>query len=57
MRASYVMIDPAGRFFDNGKGIHTYSGPLIKIGVKDALKEISFDNMLFLKRGGIYRWK
>jgi radical S-adenosyl methionine domain-containing protein 2 len=56
MRASYVMVDPAGRFFDSGKGIHTYSDPLIKIGVKDALKEISFDNMLFLKRGGIYRW-
>lgn len=56
MRASYVMVDPAGRFFDNGKGIHTYSEPLTKIGVEHALKQISFNNMLFLKRGGIYRW-
>lgn len=57
MRASYVMVDPAGRFFDNGKGIHTYSDPLIKIGVEDALMQINLDNKLFLKRGGIYEWK
>lgn len=56
MRASYVMIDPAGRFFDNGLGKHNYSDPLMKIGVLNALKQISLDNILFLKRGGIYDW-
>lgn len=56
MKASYVMVDPAGRFFDNGLGKHTYSEPMTKIGVAYALKQISLDNVLFLKRGGIYNW-
>ncbi len=38
MRASYVMVDPAGRFFDNAAGMHTYSEPLLKIGVLNAIK-------------------
>jgi radical S-adenosyl methionine domain-containing protein 2 len=56
MRGSYVMVDPAGRFFDNASGTHTYSEPIISIGVRDAIKQISFDNTIFLKRGGIYQW-
>ncbi len=56
MRGSYIMVDPAGRFFDNASGTHTYSEPLLKIGVKDALKQISFDNTIFLERGGVYEW-
>ena len=57
MRASYVMVDPAGRFFDNALGTHTYSEPIIRIGAEAALKQISFDNLLFTLRGGIYEWK
>lgn len=56
MRASYVMVDPAGRFFDNAKGKHTYSSPIFQIGVTEALKEISFDFDCFSARGGIYEW-
>ena len=28
MTGSYVMVDPAGRFFDNVSGTHAYSRPI-----------------------------
>ena len=34
MRGSYVMVDPAGRFFDNVEGGHTYSRPILEVGVE-----------------------
>ncbi|MYD59795.1 MAG: radical SAM protein [Gemmatimonadetes bacterium] len=56
MTESYAMIDPAGRFFDNAQGIYNYSKPILEIGVKRALKEISIDSKQFHKRGGRYDW-
>ena len=56
MRGSYVMVDPAGRFFDNVRGGHTYSKPIIEAGVEAALKEVVGDSDLFLRRGGFYDW-
>ena len=56
MRGSYVMVDPAGRFFDNVQGRHNYSRPIIGVGVEEALKDIAIDPDLFLKRGGLYNW-
>lgn len=55
MTGSYVMIDPAGRFFDNTKGYHSYSSSIIEKGVKIALNEIETDYNKFVKRKGIYK--
>lgn len=56
MRASYVMVDPAGRFFDNITGGHIYSNPIIELGVREALDRICIDSHLFKIRGGEYKW-
>jgi radical S-adenosyl methionine domain-containing protein 2 len=54
MTESYVMIDPAGRFFDNAKGTYTYSEPILKVGVEEALRQVSTDFQRFKERGGQY---
>ena len=56
MTESYVMLDPAGRFFDNVRGTYTYSRPILEVGVKKALKEVSIDPERFRERGGKYDW-
>ena len=56
MTGSYAMVDPAGRFFDNVAGSHTYSRPIIKVGVEEALKQVSVDAAKFLSRDGLYEW-
>lgn len=56
MRGSYVMVDPAGRFFDNLQGGHTYSKPILEVGVESALKDVVTDLNLFQQRGGLYDW-
>ena len=56
MTESYVMIDPAGRFFDNVQGFYRYSEPILKVGVEAALKQVSIDPERFRQRGGEYDW-
>ena len=56
MTESYVMIDPAGRFFDNVQGSYRYSESILKVGVEEALKQVSIDPERFRKRGGEYDW-
>ena len=56
MTGSYVMVDPAGRFFDNVAGTHVYSRPILEIGVDAALREVSVDPGKFLLRDGLYAW-
>ena len=56
MTGSYVMVDPAGRFFDNVAGSHTYSRPVLDVGVEEALKEVMIDPEKFLSRDGLYDW-
>ena len=56
MTGSYVMVDPAGRFFDNTAGAHVYSRPIIEVGVEDALRDVSVDPDQFHLRGGLYAW-
>ena len=56
MTGSYVMVDPAGRFFDNVAGVHTYSRPILEAGVDEALREVSVDAEKFLSRSGMYDW-
>ena len=56
MTGSYVMVDPAGRFFDNTAGTHMYSRPINEVGVDAALQEISIDADRFRLRNGLYDW-
>ena len=56
MTGSYVMVDPAGRFFDNAAGTHTYSRPILEVGVDQALRDVSVDAGKFLSRSGMYAW-
>jgi radical S-adenosyl methionine domain-containing protein 2 len=53
---SYAMVDPAGRFFDDLTGTHSYSKPILEVGVEQALQQVSFDFNKFLGRGGKYNW-
>ncbi|WP_461598967.1 viperin family antiviral radical SAM protein [Winogradskyella sp.] len=53
---SYVMIDPAGRFFSNEKGKHEYSKPILDIGIKQAFKSRNYDYTKFISRDGLYNW-
>ena len=54
MTGSYLMMDPLGRFFDNTKGEHTYSSPILEVGVETALTEIKVYPERFVERGGFY---
>ena len=54
MTASYVMVDPWGRFFDDSAGQHKYSEPILDVGVDAALRQVTFDSDRFVARGGIY---
>ena len=56
MTNSYVMIDPAGRFFDNSLNTYTYSKEILKYGVLEALDDIAIDVERFIQRGGNYDW-
>ena len=56
MTGSYVMVDPAGRFFDNTAGTHVYSRPINQVGVDAAWTEVSIDPGRFRLRDGLYDW-
>ena len=53
---SYLMVDPAGRFFDNVTGTHHYSRPILAVGVEAAIKEVNPITERFVERGGLYDW-
>lgn len=52
----YIMVDPAGRFFDDVTGAHNYSKPILEVGVEAALKEVNPIPERFQERGGRYDW-
>ncbi len=56
MTGSYAMVDPAGRFFDNTQGRHTYSRAILEVGIDAAWRDIRFDHARFRERGGLYAW-
>lgn len=56
MTGSYAMIDPLGRFFSNVAGHHTYSRPILEVGVETALQESRFVARRLVRRGGVYAW-
>jgi radical S-adenosyl methionine domain-containing protein 2 len=57
MKGSYAMVEPAGRFYDNVKGTHNYSRPILQIGAEQAIKEVNYDFKKFILRDGLYDWK
>jgi radical S-adenosyl methionine domain-containing protein 2 len=48
---SYLMIDPRGRFFQNGNEYkYIYSKPIYKVGIGYALSQIPFNKEKFMSR-------
>jgi radical S-adenosyl methionine domain-containing protein 2 len=56
MTDSYVMVDPWGRFIDNGSGRYRVSRRILDVGVAAALSDVSYDLAKFERRGGLYEW-
>lgn len=56
MIASYVMVDPYGRFIDNSDTLYKTSSPILSSGVQSALTQISLSREAFENRGGSYDW-
>ncbi|MCK4872593.1 MAG: viperin family antiviral radical SAM protein [Phycisphaerales bacterium] len=56
MTAAYAMVDPIGRFFSDAGGVHSYSEPILEVGVERAFSQIKFDPDKFDRRGGSYDW-
>jgi len=56
MKGSYVMIDPAGRFFDNTKGKHQYSNSIVNNDIKTVINEVNYSVKKFIDRDGMYDW-
>lgn len=54
MRSSYLLLDEYMRFLNKGVGEPTRS--ILEIGVEAALKDVTWDEDGFEKRGGVYDW-
>ncbi|OHX64776.1 hypothetical protein NH26_21195 [Flammeovirga pacifica] len=57
MTNTYVMVDPAGRFFNNQNGNYMYSDHILEVGVQKAFEEMGYNYDKFIDRKGIYQWK
>lgn len=57
IRGSYIMISPDGKFFDSTRGKHQYSKPILEVGIKEALAQISVSYTKFIERGGLYKFE
>lgn len=53
---SYVMIDPAGRFFDDTSGAYRYGPSILQSGVSAAMASMDYDTSKFIERGGQWAW-
>jgi radical S-adenosyl methionine domain-containing protein 2 len=56
MASSYLLLDEYMRFLDKGDGMVTQSESILKVGVREAMKQVIWDKKSFVKRGGIYDW-
>ncbi|XP_057653879.1 S-adenosylmethionine-dependent nucleotide dehydratase RSAD2-like [Diorhabda carinulata] len=56
MQNSYLILDEYLRFLDCTSGLKRPSKSILDIGVSNALKFSGFDEGMFKKRGGIYKW-
>ncbi|KAI9768260.1 MAG: hypothetical protein M1840_005090 [Geoglossum simile] len=54
MKSSYLILDEYMRFLNKGVGSPTPS--ILEVGVKEALKDVYWDQKSFCDRGGIYEW-
>ncbi len=57
MTGSYLMVDPAGRLFDNVNGQYRFSSPILQVGFEGALRQVSFSAERYAGRGGNYSWQ
>jgi len=55
MTASYAMVDPYGRFYDNSEGAYRYSEAIWKVGGEVARAQVIVDAGKFVARGGVYK--
>ena len=56
MTASYLMIDPYGRFYDEETQANNPRPSLVDAGLEDAMRGLKFDPTKFLLRGALYDW-
>ncbi|XP_066246783.1 S-adenosylmethionine-dependent nucleotide dehydratase RSAD2-like [Euwallacea similis] len=56
MQNSYLILDEYMRFLDCQNGWKIPSKSILDVGVEEALKFSGFDEEMFKKRGGIYKW-
>ncbi|KAF2670163.1 radical SAM enzyme [Microthyrium microscopicum] len=56
MKSSYLILDEDMCFLDKGDGEETRSESILKVGVREAMKQVRFDREAFVKRGGVYEW-
>ena len=54
MTGSYVMVDPRERFFDSTGGVHAYGRPILEVGVKEALEDVTVYPERFREWSGLY---
>lgn len=54
MTGSYIMMDPAGRFYDNTAGRHKYSRSVLDVGIDAALEDVNWCYDKFVRRDGNY---
>lgn len=57
MQESYAMVDPAGRFYNNGHGKYNYSDSILVAGCQNAYAQTNYSSSKFILRGGAYDWK
>lgn len=56
MRNSYFILDEYMRFLDNTNGSKVPSKSILDVGVPNAIDHSGFDETMFKKRGGKYKW-
>lgn len=56
MQNSYLILDEYMRFLDCRQGSKIPSKSILDVGVANALKFSGFDDAMFKKRGGFYKW-
>jgi radical S-adenosyl methionine domain-containing protein 2 len=54
---SYLMIDPFGRFYNEGERIRNKRPSIIDASIEDATKDLNFDLKKFYQRNGYYKWR
>jgi radical S-adenosyl methionine domain-containing protein 2 len=56
MASSYLLLDEYMCFLDKGEGMIKQSESILKVGVREAMKQVVWDKKSFVNRGGIYDW-